>query len=89
MDIGVSKAAAEFGGGEEIIDPPAGVVGPGIAKVAPPGVEAGLAGVEESERVDEAGVKESLEAGAFLGGVALFCLRWAWGGRGRGVYGRH
>ncbi len=71
VDVGGFDFVFEGGRYQEVVDAPADVVGPGAAKVRPPGVKA-VALVEEAERVDKTGVNEGLEPGSLLGGVAFF-----------------
>jgi hypothetical protein len=73
-DVVVDGGGGEFWGeglgGDPVVDAPADVVAAGAGAVGPPGVGIGFFGVEVAEGVDEAGLDEFGEAGAFFGGEA-------------------
>ena len=76
IDGGGLDAAAQFFGGEEIVDAPAGVCEAGFAQVRPPGVGAGGIGVEGAVGVEEAGGEEFLEfAALFVGEAGVVVVR--------------
>ena len=53
-DVGVVDVFPDPVGAQEIVDTPAGVVGPGVAPVAPPGIRALQIGIKEAEGVGKA-----------------------------------
>ena len=68
--IGVNRGSCNSVGKppgyQEIINPPPGVILPGVEHVAPPGVRTDGIRVKEAERIRKARLKEPYEAFPFL-----------------------
>lgn len=69
-DLTVTQAWHKGGGQQEIIQPPAHVLGAGVHHVGPEGVGVGLLGVELAEAVNKTGRQQLAEAFALLWGEA-------------------
>src|SRR5882757_2373429 len=67
VDNARGRGVGQGGGGDLIVDSPAGVVVEGFASPGPPGVGARALAAEVAAQVDPAGFEERVEPGAFFG----------------------
>lgn len=77
-DLAVAQAWHQRGGQQEVVEPPAHVLGAGVHHVGPEGVGVGLLWVELAEAVHEAGRQQLAEAFALLWGKPRVLLVPFW-----------
>ena len=65
-DVGIDRGGGDlFGdavGHQEIVDAPAGIIGPGVEHVAPPAVGPGGVGIQVAEGIRKARLQQTAEA---------------------------